>query len=89
MLFILFIPLLYFRYTSIPSIDGKFGAKDQITGEWNGMIGMVLRKVGNTHIYVYISISIYIYIYIYIYISIYIYKYIYIYLYIVKIIIFY
>ena len=36
------------RYTLIETIDGKFGAKDKITGEWNGMVGMIVRRVGLT-----------------------------------------
>ena len=36
------------RYSLIESIDGKYGAKDKITGEWNGMVGMIVRRVGST-----------------------------------------
>ena len=34
------------RYSLIETIDGKYGAKDKITGEWNGMVGMIVRRVG-------------------------------------------
>ena len=36
------------RYTLIETIDGRFGAKDKSTGEWNGMVGMIVRRVGLT-----------------------------------------
>ena len=36
------------RYSLIETIDGKYGAKDKITGEWNGMVGMIVRRVGLT-----------------------------------------
>ena len=36
------------RYTLIETIDGRFGAKDKSTREWNGMVGMIVRRVGLT-----------------------------------------
>lgn len=27
--------------------DGKYGAKDQTSGEWNGMVGQIMKHVGN------------------------------------------
>ena len=33
------------RYSLIPSVDGNYGTKDKETGEWDGMVGMVIRKV--------------------------------------------
>ena len=42
----LFIEILCFRYTAIPTVDGKYGSRSKKSGEWNGMIGMVVRKVG-------------------------------------------
>ena len=36
------------RYSLIETIDGKYGVKDKITGEWNGMVGMIVRRVGST-----------------------------------------
>ena len=38
--------MLCFRYTAIPTVDGKYGSRSKKSGEWNGMIGMVVRKVG-------------------------------------------
>ena len=35
------------RYTLIESIDGRYGNKNKETGEWNGMVGMVMRRVGS------------------------------------------
>ena len=39
------------RYSLIETIDGKYGAKDKSTGEWNGMVGMIVRRVGSTSFY--------------------------------------
>lgn len=33
--------ILKFKYRLIMSEDGKYGAKDNATGQWNGMIGMI------------------------------------------------
>ncbi len=33
-----------FHYTVYLSPDGKYGVEDQITNEWNGIIGEVVKK---------------------------------------------
>ena len=34
-----------FRYRIVPVEDEKYGAQDQITKEWNGMVGELIRHV--------------------------------------------
>lgn len=38
--------ILGFRYELYPVPDGKFGAIDNRTGRWNGMIGQLVERVG-------------------------------------------
>ena len=38
---------MQYRYTIVKSIDNNWGSKDEVTQEWNGMVGMVVRKVRN------------------------------------------
>ena len=40
------ITFLHFSYTAIKSVDDTFGSRDIKTGEWSGMIGMIVGKVG-------------------------------------------